>query len=201
MLGFKEAEGKTGAPGEKPLRARERTSNKLNPHNYGIASRIQTQATLVGGSALITAPPLLPTFASDISLSKGTFCEMPIFLSSFNFFYRFPFLFFLILLYTCRIIEKNGGTPPLTYKKLCTVVSSMGTPSKPIPTIDKKTFDGCTTPLGDDEDGKYQVPTLEELGIEMPEESSSVLFPGGETEALRRLDEHMEREVYVLQHF
>lgn len=96
-----------------------------------------------------------------------------------------------------KIIEKNGGTPPLTYKKLCTIVSSMGTPSKPIPTIDKKTFDGCTTPLGDDEDGKYQVPTLEELGIEMPEESSSVLFPGGETEALRRLDEHMEREDWV----
>ena len=71
----------------------------------------------------------------------------------------------------------------------------MGKPSKPIPTIDKETFDGCTTPLEDDEDGKYQVPTLKELGIEMPEESSSVLFPGGETEALRRLDEHMEREV------
>ena len=151
----------------------------------------------MGGCALITAPPLLPKL-SDISLRKGTFCEVPISLSSFHLFYCFPFLFFLILLHTCRIIEKNGGAPPLTYKKLCSIVLSMGTPSKPIPTIDKNTFDGCTTPLGDDEDGKYQVPTLEELGIEMPEESSSVLFPGGETEALRRLDEHMEREVSAL---
>ena len=144
-----------------------------------------------------TTLSLLPKL-SDISLSKGTFCEVPISLSRVNLLYCFAFLFVLILLHTCRIIEKNGGTPPLTYKKLCSIVSSMGTPSKPLPTIDKKTFDGCITPLGDDEDGKYQVPTLEELGIEMPEESSSVLFPGGETEALRRLDEHMEREVYAL---
>ena len=31
MLVFKE-EGKTGVPGERPLGARERTNNKLNPH-------------------------------------------------------------------------------------------------------------------------------------------------------------------------
>ena len=30
-IGFK-GEGKTGVPGEKPLGARERTNNKLNPH-------------------------------------------------------------------------------------------------------------------------------------------------------------------------
>ena len=29
-------EGKTGVPREKPLGARERTSNKLNSHNYAI---------------------------------------------------------------------------------------------------------------------------------------------------------------------
>ena len=200
VLGSEEAEGKTRVPGEKPLGARERTSNKLNPHIMALPPGFKPRPHWWEATAVITAPPLLPKL-SDISLSQGTFCEMPISLSSFNFFYPFPFLFFLTLLYTCRIIEKNGGTPPLIYKKLCSIVSSMGTPSKPIPTIDKKTFDGCTTPLGDDEDGKYQVPTLEELGIEMPEESSSVLFPGGETEALRRLDEHMEKEVYVLQHF
>ena len=31
MLVF-EGEGKTGVPGEKPLRAKERTNNKLSPH-------------------------------------------------------------------------------------------------------------------------------------------------------------------------
>ena len=69
----------------------------------------------------------------------------------------------------------------------------MGPPLKPIPTVDKKMFDGCSTPLSDE--NNYQLPTLQELGIETPEESSNVLFPGGETEALRRLDEHMKREV------
>ena len=71
----------------------------------------------------------------------------------------------------------------------------MGPPLTPIPTLDKKTFDGCSTPVSEDEDKSYHVPTLEELGIETPEESSSVIFPGGETEALRRLEEHMEKEV------
>ena len=71
----------------------------------------------------------------------------------------------------------------------------MGPPLKPIPAVDKKTFDGCSTPVSDDEDRCYNVPTLEELEIETPEESSSVIFPGGETEALRRLEEHMEKEV------
>ena len=95
-----------------------------------------------------------------------------------------------------RIIEKNGGAAPLTYKKLCSVVSSMGPPLKPVPAVDEQIFDGCSTPLDDEND--YQLPTLEELGIKMPEESSTVLFPGGETEALRRLDEHMEKEVYIV---
>ena len=31
LVGF-QGEGKTGVPGEKPLGARERTNNKLNPH-------------------------------------------------------------------------------------------------------------------------------------------------------------------------
>ena len=100
-----------------------------------------------------------------------------------------------------RIIEKNGGTAPLTYKKLSSVVSSMGPPLKPVPTVDRKTFDSCSTPVSDndiDDERNYHVPTLEELGIETPDESSSILFPGGETEALRRLDEHMIKEVLVL---
>ena len=71
----------------------------------------------------------------------------------------------------------------------------MGPPLKPVPAVDEQLFDGCSTPV-DDGHG-YNLPTLEELGIEMPEESSTVLFPGGETEALRRLDEHMEREVCI----
>ena len=39
-------EGKTGVPGEKPLAARERTNNKLNPH---ASTGVWTRAALVGG--------------------------------------------------------------------------------------------------------------------------------------------------------
>lgn len=73
------------------------------------------------------------------------------------------------------------------------MVASLGSPLKPILTVDKSTFDGCSTPVG--KGNEYQLPTLEELEIETPEESSTVLFPGGESEALRRLDEHMQKEV------
>ena len=53
-------EGKTGVPGEKPLGARERTNNKLNPH---MASDLGTEPGphWWKGSALTTTPPLLPS--------------------------------------------------------------------------------------------------------------------------------------------
>ena len=73
----------------------------------------------------------------------------------------------------------------------------MGPPARPVPAVDKETFKGCSTPDSKSDEKNYCVPTLEELGIVMPEESSSILFPGGETEALRRLEEHLEREVFV----
>ena len=72
----------------------------------------------------------------------------------------------------------------------------MGPPLKPVPVVDEQLFDGCSTPI--DDEHEYKLPTLEELGIEVPAESSTVIFPGGETEALRRLDEHMQREVCIL---
>ena len=57
---------------EKPLRARERTNNKLNPHTYGINNGFQTRATSVGGKCshqlsplcLTTLPPLPPCSCS-----------------------------------------------------------------------------------------------------------------------------------------
>ena len=45
---FKETE-KTRAPGEKSLGERERTNNKLNPHNYGVDAGNWKRATFVGG--------------------------------------------------------------------------------------------------------------------------------------------------------
>ena len=43
-------EGKTGVPGEKPLGAEKRTSNKLDPHETP-SPGIQPRGTLVGGES------------------------------------------------------------------------------------------------------------------------------------------------------
>ena len=59
-VGFQE-EGKTGESGEKPLGARERNNNKLNPY---MASTLGFKPGLHwwGRSAPITAPPPLPPY-------------------------------------------------------------------------------------------------------------------------------------------
>jgi hypothetical protein len=62
------------------------------------------------------------------------------------------------------IIEKNGGKAPLTYHQFQTVVASMETPPQAEPTIDQHFLHGAYTPIGEDHDEKYGVPTLEELG-------------------------------------
>lgn len=52
-----------------------------------------------------------------------------------------------------------------------------------------------TTPCPNN--SEYGVPTLEDLGHDVPDLGEE-LFPGGEQEALRRLDEHMKRKVIAL---
>jgi len=62
-LEFKNAgfrgEGKTGVPGEKPLGAKTRTNNKLNPH-LTPSPGIEPGPHWWEASALTTAPSLLP---------------------------------------------------------------------------------------------------------------------------------------------
>ena len=50
-------EGKTGVPGEKPLGAKERTNNKLNPHMASTAG-FEPRPHWWEASAVTTAPPL-----------------------------------------------------------------------------------------------------------------------------------------------
>ena len=52
-------EGKTGVPREKPLGARTRTNNKLNPHMTP-SPGIEPRPHWWEASALTTAPSLLP---------------------------------------------------------------------------------------------------------------------------------------------
>lgn len=63
-----------------------------------------------------------------------------------------------------RIIEKNGGKPPLTYHQFQNVVAGMDPPEPPVPTVTSACIGSAYTPLKDDHDDHYGVPTLEELG-------------------------------------
>ncbi|XP_069132654.1 cryptochrome-1-like [Argopecten irradians] len=92
---------------------------------------------------------------------------------------------------TKRIIEKNGGSAPLTYKRLQTVVSMLGSPPKPVPQPSK-----CATSISENHDKKYGIPTLEGLG-KNAKDCGPCLFSGGETEALDRLDRMMKKTNWV----
>ena len=70
-------EGKTGVPGEKPLGAKERTDNKLNPH-MALAPGFEPGPHWWEASALTTAPPLhhpcSPVFYMDYFIVQPDPC-------------------------------------------------------------------------------------------------------------------------------
>lgn len=70
----------------------------------------------------------------------------------------------------------------------------MGPPADPVPTLDVQLLTGCSTPVSEDHEEKYGVPSLEELGLDIKNIPAEV-WHGGEKEALVRLDRHLERKV------
>ncbi|XP_067913060.1 cryptochrome-1-like isoform X3 [Heterodontus francisci] len=95
-----------------------------------------------------------------------------------------------------RIIELNGGQAPLTYKRFQTLISQLDSPEPPVETISEGKLGKCTILVSDDHNEKYGVPSLEELGFDT-EGLHSAVWPGGETEALTRLERHLERKAWV----
>lgn len=63
-----------------------------------------------------------------------------------------------------KIIELNGGQPPLTYKRFQTLISRLDPPEMPMETLSDTLMGGCITPISEDHGEKYGVPSLEELG-------------------------------------
>ena len=53
---------------------------------------------------------------------------------------------------------------------------------------------GCSTPVSEDHEEQYGVPSLEELGLDIKKIRAEI-WHGGEKEALVRLDRHLERKV------
>ncbi|XP_041084880.1 cryptochrome-1-like [Polyodon spathula] len=95
-----------------------------------------------------------------------------------------------------RIIELNGGQPPLTYKRFQTLVSRLEPPELPVEPLSAAFMGRCVTPVSEDHSDKYGVPSLEELGFDT-EGVASAVWPGGETEALARIERHLERKAWV----
>ncbi|XP_064455307.1 cryptochrome-1-like [Ornithodoros turicata] len=92
-----------------------------------------------------------------------------------------------------RILERAGGRAPLTYRQFQTVLVAMEPPPQPVDTISQENLCDARTPLGADHDENYAVPTLAELGFDT-ENLKPAVWPGGETEALARLERHLERK-------
>jgi len=90
-----------------------------------------------------------------------------------------------------KIVDHNGGKPPLTYQRFQTVLAGLGTPPKArqAPTEIK-----ASTPQRPQE---FDVPcSLKAMGVSETPPADSV-FPGGESEALKRLDTVLKRTSWV----
>lgn len=70
----------------------------------------------------------------------------------------------LITINIFRIIDLNGGKAPLTYHQFQALIASMPPPPPAEDTISAQSLNGAITPISDDHDERFGVPTLEELG-------------------------------------
>ncbi|KAI7791236.1 Cry2b protein [Triplophysa rosa] len=89
-----------------------------------------------------------------------------------------------------RIIALNGGQPPLTFKHFQTLVSSLAPPEPPAEPLNRELMRNCVTPVSQNHQQKYSVPLLDELGFDTKDLTPAV-WPGGESEALRRMERHV----------
>ncbi|XP_071346620.1 cryptochrome-2 isoform X2 [Trachinotus anak] len=95
-----------------------------------------------------------------------------------------------------RIIEMNNNSPPLTFKRFQTMVSRLELPRRPLLPITEQQMDKCRTKIADNHDQLYSIPSLEELGFRT-EGLPPAVWRGGESEALDRLNKHLDKKVWV----
>lgn len=73
-------------------------------------------------------------------------------------------LYHILFAILFRIIDKNGGKPPLTYRQFQSILATLESPPHPEPTLSLEFIHISFTPIKEDHDEKYGVPSLEELG-------------------------------------
>ncbi|XP_038210735.1 cryptochrome-1 [Zerene cesonia] len=95
--------------------------------------------------------------------------------------------------YDCNsALKKNNGNVPITYQKFLSLVKDVQV--KETIEITKQISDHCKPPDFDSKD--YDVPSLSEMGLD-ESTASECKYPGGETEALKRLDMYMAKKQWV----
>lgn len=67
-----------------------------------------------------------------------------------------------------RIIENNGGSPPLTFSLFNLVTSTIGPPPRPVEDPD---FTDISLPVSQNHDKQFGIPTLENLSELFSEKS------------------------------
>uniref|UniRef100_A0A336M3J7 CSON011543 protein n=1 Tax=Culicoides sonorensis TaxID=179676 RepID=A0A336M3J7_CULSO len=97
-----------------------------------------------------------------------------------------------------EILRMNRGKAPLTYNSFLGLAAKCEL-SPPLDPPNKLPANGCKI-KPDSEEKKnahcYDVPTLSEMGVNQ-DELGPHKFPGGETEALLRMEAHLERTNYI----
>ncbi|XP_068020794.1 cryptochrome-1-like isoform X2 [Melanerpes formicivorus] len=94
---------------------------------------------------------------------------------------------------TKRVLELNGGSPPLTYKRFLHILSLLGDPELPVRTLTAEDFQRCQAPAPGLAE-RYRVPLP--VDLKMPPESLSP-WRGGETAGLQRLEQHLADQGWV----
>lgn len=98
---------------------------------------------------------------------------------------------------------KRGPDTPLTFAAFQRFIASpeVPDPPKPWPSVDAKLMKAFKTPLSDEHDCKYGVPDLTDLGpFSSTAAGSCYKWPGGETEAVVRLERHLQHMVSLSKH-
>ncbi|XP_016976032.1 cryptochrome-2 [Drosophila rhopaloa] len=95
------------------------------------------------------------------------------------------------------VIAKNLGKAPITYQKFLGIVEQLKIPKVlGVPEKLKRINDPPKDEVEQEDSTAYDCPTMEQL-VKRPEELGLNKFPGGETEALRRMKESLSDELWV----
>ena len=86
------------------------------------------------------------------------------------------------------LLMSSEGRAPQVFDEFMELALHQGRPEMPVPRVNRHLFGSCLTPVGRDHNQQYGVPTLEEMGFHKPRATGSCFYPGGEQEALTRME-------------